>query len=290
MRRSAQINMEQRAVQNLRDAGLERVSGDIIFGLPGQTMQEWQSDVNALLDLNLDSITTYDCLYRGKGRPMSRAIVRDHIPSKEVYGEMYDYVYSALTTNGYHAPYGSLNFSKRSNETGTSSYFENRLLGGLPYLGLGNYATTLVDRFWFFAPYSVDGWIHSLRQDKTTNNEGPSQIDLLAAWPVYQGYSLSVEERMAKYLLLSLSFGHLDGNKFREAFPGWDLQTAFGQSLEVLVNQRKWMKHDPTADRYFLTEGNFCHMSEIRALFYTERCLSWFEHSLQMSLKDSESL
>jgi oxygen-independent coproporphyrinogen III oxidase len=277
--------MEQRAVQNLRDAGIERVSADIIFGLPGQTMQEWKNDVDALLDLNMDSITTYDCLYRGKGRPMRRAVNRDHIPSQEVYGDMYDYAYSRLLSAGFHAPYGSLNFSKRPHETGTSSYFENRLLGGMPYVGLGNYASTLVDRFWLFAPYTVDGWLQGLCGDVRARGRDLTQADLLDTWPLYQAYSLSVEERMAKYVLLSLSFGHLDSNKFKESFPGWNLQTAFGEVLSELVDNRKWMRHEPISDIFFLIEGSFCHMPEIRALFYTERCLSWFEQSLVLSSK-----
>lgn len=290
--RSNQINTEQRAFQNLRDVGFERINADIIFGLPGQTVEEWENDIDNVLELDLDSITTYDCLYKGKGRPMRQDVKRGGIipPLPALYGKMYDIAYSKLKSRGYHAPYGSVNFSKRLPETGTSEYFENRLLKGKPYVGLGNYASTMIDRYWLFAPYTVDGWIDSMRsvqsQGKSIrerDSDGSGDDALMGHWPLYRGYSLSIEERMAKHVLLGLSFGCLDERIFGQVFPGWSLASAFGKELEELVEKRKWMWHDSDSGMYRLTEGTFHHMPEIRALFYSERCLTWFEKSLTSS-------
>lgn len=64
---------------------------------------------------------------------LTRKAADTGLPSwDDVYGPFYDYAYDYLTANGYHAPYGSVNFSRHSDETGTSAYFEGRLLDGLP--------------------------------------------------------------------------------------------------------------------------------------------------------------
>jgi len=194
----------------------------------------------------------------------------------ETYGEMYDFGYNFLTQNGYHAAYGSVNFSRREGETGTSSYFENRLLRGKPYVGLGNYASSLIDRYWIFAPYSVEDWLLSFE-----GQEGEKKKDdLLSFWPIHDGHSLPVEERVAKHVLLSLSYGYLDVGVFEESFPGWTLSDFYEDALFELVEKRGWLRYDSVSNRYCLVDGCFKYMPFIRSLFYPERCLSWFESML----------
>ena len=273
--------MEEQAINNLKKAGVQRVSTDIIFGLPDQTMEEWKHDLKVLVDLDVDSITTYDCLYRGKGRPFKRGKGEGGGPEREVYGEMYDYGYHYLVGKGYVAPYGSVNFSKWKGETGTSAYFERRLLGGGGYVGLGNYASSLLDRYWVFAPYTVDGWLEAVRERGVGREGGGGEGGVLDSWVVHDAYSLGEEERVVKHLLLSLSFGVIDCGEFEKTFPGWGVRDFYGDVLDYLVEEKGWMEWDEEGRRYLLREGVFEKMNVIRALFYPERCLSWFERMVE---------
>lgn len=46
--RTAQIDVGNRAVANLRDAGFDRLSVDLIFALPDQTMDQWKQDLERM--------------------------------------------------------------------------------------------------------------------------------------------------------------------------------------------------------------------------------------------------
>src|SRR5207248_10188441 len=123
---------------------------------------------------------------------------------------------------GFHAPYGSVNFSRYAGETGTSPYFEGRLLDGLAYVGVGNYASSLAGECWWFAPARVNDWLQA--------------VEAGTCLPSGDFYRLPVEERMAKYLLLSLSFGFLDPARFRSVF-GADLEESHAAAVAMATDR-----------------------------------------------------
>ncbi|HYT89032.1 MAG TPA: radical SAM protein [Gemmataceae bacterium] len=254
--RVAQAALGERAVVGLHRTGFRRVNVDLIFGLPGQTAACWQADLDRVEALPVDSITTYDCLYRGKGRRLTRRAGR---PGPEVYGDLYDLGYERLRAAGFHAPYGSVNFSRHADETGTSPYFEGRLLDGLSYIGLGNYASSLGGEHWWFAPYRVNDWLKAVEKG--------------VVLPVGDLYRLPAGEHMAKYLLLSLSFGFLDPSRFRRRF-GLELSDIHGPALEY-ARQQGWLR---LVDGVFaLAPGAFRYLPKVRSLFYSEVATTWLE-------------
>lgn len=199
--RRRQIEQAEAAMANLRAAGFARCNVDVIFGLPGQTVAEWLADLDRVVALQPDSITTYDCLYRGKGRALTR--IAPTMPSPTQYGAMYDAGHAKLTAAGWHAPYGSVNFSRRADETGTSACFEGRLLDGLPYLGLGNYASSLRGNHWAFNAYDVGDYVDRVEA---------------GANPCEHAYELPQAEAQAKYVLYSLNYGFVDDARFTRRF------------------------------------------------------------------------
>lgn len=250
--RAEQIAVLDKALLNMRSAGFDRTNLDLIFGLPGQTMASWCDDVRMAADSGVDGVSLYDCLYRGKGRRMTRKPI--FAPTPEMYGEMYDAGYSILSGAGYCAPYGSVTFGKFG-ETGASPYFENRLMHGEGFVGFGNYATSLLGNDWLFAPGQVSRWMEAIRGG-----------DVL---PEGFGYSLPVGEVVAKHALLSLSFGRLNFADFAK----------YGQPLEVLFPalsvgvDKGWLVQDSLG--YGIGPGCFRFMPMIRSLFYTEQAIGW---------------
>ena len=252
--RRRQVEQTQQAMTNLRAAGFLRLNLDIIFGLPGQTMQDWLADLDRIIALQPDSITTYDCLYRGKGRALTK--IAPSTPSPAVYGTMYDTGYAKLTASGWHAPYGSVNFSRRADETGTSACFEGRLLDGLPYLGVGNYASSLRDNHWSFNAYAVGDYVSRIKAD---------------ANPCEYYYTLPQDEAQAKYLLYSLNYGFVDEARFQRRF-GLTLAAAYPRELEYALSAGLMMQNGP---RWQVTPGRFDRMHIIRSLFYPAAAKDW---------------
>ena len=252
--RRRQVEQTQQAMTNLRTAGFLRLNLDIIFGLPGQTMQDWEADLDRLIALQPDSITTYDCLYRGKGRALTK--IAPTTPSPSVYGAMYDVGYAKLTAAGWHAPYGSVNFSRRPDETGTSACFEGRLLDGLPYLGVGNYASSLRGNHWSFNAYSVGDYVQRINTDQN---------------PCEYYYELPQSEAQAKYLLYSLNYGFIDEDRFLRRF-GISLAEAYPQELAHALSAGLMQKIGP---RWQVMPGRFDRMHLIRSLFYPAAAKDW---------------
>jgi oxygen-independent coproporphyrinogen-3 oxidase len=68
-------NDARRTIHDARDAGFEKVSCDLIFALPGQTFEDWKSDLEEAIALETDHLsayhltiekgTTFETLYRG---------------------------------------------------------------------------------------------------------------------------------------------------------------------------------------------------------------------------------
>lgn len=296
LNRTKQIDTARAAIDNLLQAGFPRVSADILFGLPGQTLDAWLADVKWVASSGVDAITTYDCLYRGKGRALTR--MGPARPSSLDYGTLYDAAYAELTSRGFHAPYGSLNFSRHAGETGVSAYFEGRMLHGRPYVGVGNYASSLVGRHWAFAPHAADEWMHAsqmleqraMAPGGLSTLSSASPVPSVAAGlerlvhvsttplplPAAAVYDLPPEERMAKFVLAALSFGHVPRNAFREAF-GCEIGDVFPDSIEYAV-RNGLLCVDEAKDTILISQGKFAEMPLIRALFYPMSALQWFSN------------
>ena len=252
--RRRQVEQTEQAMLNLRAAGFRRLNLDIIFGLPGQTMQDWEADLDRVITFQPDSITTYDCLYRGKGRALTK--IAPSTPSPSVYGAMYDVGYAKLTAAGWHAPYGSVNFSRRAEETGTSACFEGRLLDGLPYLGVGNYASSLRGNHWSFNAYSVGDYVQRINTDEN---------------PCEYYYTLPQDEAQAKYLLYSLNYGFVDEARFQRRF-GLTLAAAYPRELDFALASGLLQY---LGNCWRLAPGRFDRMHIVRSLFYPQSAREW---------------
>lgn len=252
--RRRQIAQTDRAMASLRATGFARTNLDIIFALPGQSVEDWKQDLERIIALAPDSITTYDCLYRGHGRALTKRT--PVLPPPETYGTMYEIAHSMLTAAGWHAPYGSVNFSRHPSETGTSAYFEGRLLDGKPYLGLGNYATSLMENRWSFNAHGVSDYL-----TRVNAKEDPTEFF----------YELPAAESQAKYALYSLNYGFVDEARFARRF-GVRLEDRYAEELNHAV-ATGWL--ECRQGRWSVKQGQFGRMHSIRSLFYTEPARQW---------------
>ena len=117
------------AVQQLRDAGIRNISVDLMYGFPGETLDDWQRDIDEVLKLNVEHISAY-CLMVEEGTPLYRMDVEP--ADEDTEHAMYELLIDRLAAAGYEH-YEISNFAKpgyRSRHN--SSYWHN-----VPYIGLG---------------------------------------------------------------------------------------------------------------------------------------------------------
>ena len=122
----------QEAVRAARAAKLRNLNLDLIYGLPGQTMDSWRSSVEAALALEPEHLSCYG-LTLEEGTPLARrAEAGERLPSDDEQAERYLWTVARLAQAGFEQ-YEVSNFSR----TGCQSRHNLKYWMGRPYVGLG---------------------------------------------------------------------------------------------------------------------------------------------------------
>ena len=141
------------AVQRLREAGIQNISIDLMYGFPGETMGDWQRDIDAALGLNVEHLSAYSLMYEEgtelyeKMRNGENGEMRnDHYQpiDEELERQMYETLIDRLTAAGFEqyeisnfARYCSPLPSPASPLTSFRSRHNSSYWQDVPYIGLG---------------------------------------------------------------------------------------------------------------------------------------------------------
>lgn len=90
------------AVDLLRHQGLYEMSLDLIYGLPNQTLDQWEDNLKQIVTLEVPHISAYHLIYE-EGTPLTRALQRGKIQEvdEEVSLKMLQTLVSQLAQQGY---------------------------------------------------------------------------------------------------------------------------------------------------------------------------------------------
>lgn len=96
----------------LRDAGFTNVSFDLITGLPGQTLDDWQRNLDEAVAMQPEHLSLY-LLEIHEGTPLTKQLRsgRRPLPDEELAAEMYELMIDTLAEAGYEQ-YEISNFAK----------------------------------------------------------------------------------------------------------------------------------------------------------------------------------
>lgn len=121
------------AVKTAQAEGIINISIDLMYALPGQTMTEWQADIDQALALQVPHISSYGLIYE-EGTPLTQCLEQGKISAidEEEEMQMYDYLVEQLTQHGYEH-YEVSNFALPGQYSQHNSSYWN----DTPYLGLG---------------------------------------------------------------------------------------------------------------------------------------------------------
>lgn len=134
------------AVENLRNAGIKNISVDLMFGFPDETIENWKSDIEQALSLEVQHISAYSLMYE-EGTPLYKLLEDGKIKeiSEETSLEMYETLITLLTNAGYEH-YEISNFALPGYRSKHNSSYWKRV----SYLGIGAAAHSynLTSRQW----------------------------------------------------------------------------------------------------------------------------------------------
>jgi len=143
--------------EKLRRAGFENINLDLMFGLPGQTMDHWRATLRRAIQLQPEHVSTY-CLILEEDTPFWSLLGQGAIkPDDELELALYETAIETLAAAGYRQ-YEVSNFARPGRECRHNiAYWE-----GKDYLGLGPSACSTVGHHrWQNLP-DLNAYIESL--------------------------------------------------------------------------------------------------------------------------------
>ena len=202
------------AVRMARQAGF-RVSLDLMYGLPGQTLADVEDSVARAAALDVGHISAYGLAVED-GTPFARmeAEGRLGLPTDEACGDMYDYITQELPRLGY-LRYEISNYAKEGEESRHNlAYWQD-----VPYIGIGAAA-------------------HSYWQGRRTENEAGLRHYIACIEegrsPAREEEPPSRESHMEEFAFLALRTATgVDKRRFCETFD-CAIREVYGEAIDRL--------------------------------------------------------
>lgn len=136
----------KKAVDMARTAGFGSISVDLIYGAPGESLEDWRETVEAALDLDIDHISAYALIVES-GTKLAAQIKRGELsmPDDDVMADMYLLIDKLCEAHSF-SWYELSNWSKPGHECRHNiAYWENMNWWGL---GPGAHSHINGKRFW----------------------------------------------------------------------------------------------------------------------------------------------
>ena len=208
------------AVKRLRHIGIGNISIDLMFGFPGETLEDWKADIGQVLALQVEHISAYSLMFE-EGTPLYN--LREEGKVKETDEElslkMYETLIDRLSAAGYEH-YEISNFARPGfHSRHNSSYWD-----GTPYIGLGAAAHSYdIDTRWWNIS-DVEEYISRMKkgespiEEREVLNEATRFDDtVMTALRTSRGLSIDHVEkqfgRKMKDYLMTNAAPHLQANR-----------------------------------------------------------------------------
>lgn len=199
MERTHTFKEAESKMKLIRNLGFDNVNVDLIYGIPGENLKDLKKDLDLLLKLDPDHISTYSLIVEDNTKIGNNGILP--IP-EELDASMYEYICDKLDMKKYNH-YEVSNFAKKGKESRHNlKYWNNEEYYGF---GLGSH-----------------GYIHGVRYENTRSLSKYVNGDYLK----YEEL-LNKEDKM--YNELMLGFRKMEGINLREFFMKYEvnMQDAF---------------------------------------------------------------
>ncbi|MCB9745145.1 MAG: radical SAM family heme chaperone HemW [Alphaproteobacteria bacterium] len=244
----------ERVIDQAREAGFDNIAIDLIYRVPGQSVEDWRRDLTRAIELGVTHISTY-CLFLDPGTRLYNATLAGRVgeyPSEDVEQEMFDETCRALGGAGYeHYTINDFALKGRASHHHKANWQAPQQ----SYLGLGPGAFAYIDG-------SPDGLLyctlHSLKQYLASLEEGKL--------PVRLGNPVGRREKQSRYMVLGLRCLEVEKSAYQELF-GESMDHVFGHMIAELESI-DLLQSD--AHRVWMTPKGMRYASNVLKAFYTD--------------------
>lgn len=169
-------------IARVKESGISNITMDLIYGIPEMTFEQWKTNVNLFLELDLPHLSAYG-LTMEPNTPFANSVKRkeSYMEDDQKYNTQFDWLIECLTEKGYDhyeiSNFGKPNAYSRHN----TSYWL-----GKKYLGIGPSRLFFngYERSWAVAS-------NSIYTKKIQQNISPYRIELLTINNQFNEYVLT---------------------------------------------------------------------------------------------------
>ena len=249
------------AVEDIRAAKIENLSLDLIYGLPGQSMDSWRNTVRAALARHLDHLSCYG-LKVEEGTPLARRVDEEgdmDLPDGDSQADFYLAAVDQIQRAGFRQ-YEISNFAR----TGMESRHNLKYWMGREYAGFGPGAHSYLDGVRYAWPRDLAGYLEALE----------------AGEPVAMAEKETVppREQAREYLLLRM--------RTMRGIEEWEYRRSFGRNFEPISRRleffesHRWAEQSDhrwhfTPQGFLLSNTLIADLLDAEAGTLTEQQIDW---------------
>jgi oxygen-independent coproporphyrinogen III oxidase len=214
------------AVSSARKARFDNLNLDLIYGLPEQTLQTWQTTVKRILDLHPEHISAY-ALTLEHGTPFGRWSAKGllSLPDPDLAADMYEWASERFESAGYHQ-YEISNWARPERECKHNLQYWR----GLPYLAFGAGAHGYADGYRYSNILRIKSYIDRLTNYEFTNYQFPLTPATI------NHHKQTLQDDMSEFIMtgLRLTEEGVSEDEFRARF-GISMRDVYGKEIEELL-------------------------------------------------------
>ncbi len=249
------------AVEDIRAAKIENLSLDLIYGLPGQSIDSWTDTIRAALALHPDHLSCYG-LKVEEGTPLARRVDEEgdmDLPDGDSQADFYLEAVEQIQQAGFRQ-YEISNFAR----TGMESRHNLKYWMGREYTGFGPGAHSYLDGVRYAWPRDLAGYLEALE----------------AGEPVAMAEKETVppREQAREYLLLRM--------RTMRGIEEWEYRRSFGLNFEPISRRleffesHRWAEQSDhrwhfTPQGFLLSNTLIADLLDAQAGTLTEQQIDW---------------
>ncbi len=250
--REGSASIYEKAVENIRKAGFDRLNIDLMYGFLNQSDEDFANTIQYTIALAPEFITLYRNRYKGtKLEAESQGVTLYKV------NRQYEIAYRLLREAGYIANNGKNTFSRIEGDYGTSSYLTKRVVDATSYVGFGLGAQSFVGNY---LAYNLGCADHKLAKYFASIDKGLLPINDIADMPI--------EEVRAKAISVMFYFGFISMKAYQKRF-NEDFREVYAEQIRFLETNSLMSFVDD--DTLMLTDYGASHLYGIIPLFYSPR-------------------
>ena len=191
-----------RCYDEARKAGFKNINIDLMFALPGQTIEMLKSSLKTAIELNPEHISVYSLIWE-EGTELYKMKTRKEVfpKSEEEEAEMYETIIDFLVLNGY-SHYEISNFAK----SGFESKHNMKCWRNEEYIGVGLGASGYYNEIRYKNDDNFEDYYQSIdraekpymEEEKITENEKEQYKYILGFRKIIEGVEVTEDKFIAK--------------------------------------------------------------------------------------------